>query len=89
MLTQLRRLPNYNEMSKRLEQIQRDVLEEGGDRLSLRTRNQIDRMFQISRSLLRTYLQDELLAETTRLVENALGGSLPNTTTEEEAAVQE
>ncbi len=74
-VSELGRLRTYNEMALRLEQIQRDVLDGSSSDMSARTRNQIDRMFQTSRNLLQSYLQDDLVGNTTSLVKSMQGTS--------------
>ena len=74
-LTKLQRLGTYNEMALRLEEIQRDLLDENLANTTLSTRNKIDRMFKTTRNLLQIYLQDDLLGKTTSSVNQALGRS--------------
>lgn len=75
-LDELRRLRSYNEMRDELSRIQRRMLEASGDSVPRASRARIDRMFQTTRDMLQKYLQDNLVAETERLVSSAEQGGV-------------
>lgn len=74
VLGQMQRLPTYNEMTDRLEQIQREMLDEQTGEISLGSKRQIDRMFQSTRTLLQKFLQDGLLTESEAAIKRAKEG---------------
>jgi hypothetical protein len=67
-LEDFRRLRTFNEMRDQLSQIQRRMLEETGENVPRSARMRIDRMFQTTRDMLQKYLQDDLMAESERLI---------------------
>ncbi|MCR9292437.1 MAG: hypothetical protein NXI32_06950 [bacterium] len=75
LLEQMRQLPTYNEMSDRLETIQRSMLDEQQGAIPLVAKNRIDRMFQVTRNMLQKYLQDNLAEQAESSVKRAKSGS--------------
>ncbi len=72
-LSRLQSLPTYNEMANGLVIIQRQYIDEGDEDLPTYAKIKVERMFANTRELLQKYLQDTLIADTQKLVENASG----------------
>jgi hypothetical protein len=71
-MEQLRGLRNFNEMNDQLGQLQRTILEQTNATVNRASQASIDRMFKITRDMLQKYLQDETVADTGRILREAM-----------------
>ncbi len=60
IVKQIRELPTYTEMADALETLQRKMLDETNEPISLAAKNRIDRMFQLTRESIQKYLQEDI-----------------------------
>lgn len=70
-MEQLRSLKDFNQMNDQLSQLQRSILEQSNPGVPRSTQAQIDRMFKITRDILQKYLQQDVVAETARLLRDS------------------
>lgn len=83
MLEELRKIKNYEDLARELDNIQRQVLDPAGGAITPVAQMRIEKMFQQTRELLQKYLQNDLVKKVERELEAAVkGGEAPTETTE-------
>ncbi len=62
-MSQLRKLPDFGAMLKKLDAMQKRILDESSGSLSVSSKARIDRLFQMTREMLEKFLQDDTVRE--------------------------